>query len=123
MVRDPLIRAVKWELSPTHDHTDECDLLADADWYGLGRGVYPVGRVPAPPHPFDACENRSLGRPSEQMDQPKPDPDRTLDASQADARGFDDLTENAADRARQRAEEAIQVGESVTQQALERAAA
>jgi hypothetical protein len=76
MMADPLIVAIEWTLSPLHRDVDVCDSLASADWYGLGPGVYPVGAVPAPPHPFDACANRSVARPAREADQPKPAPDR-----------------------------------------------
>lgn len=56
---DPLVTAVGWRLSPfrgTQDGPDVCDVLARANLYGLGAGVYPVTRVPVPPHPWDRCE-------------------------------------------------------------------
>ncbi len=56
---DPLIQATKWELAPARglaNVPDECDMLATANFYGLGPGVYPVKSVPGSPHPFDRCE-------------------------------------------------------------------
>lgn len=54
----PQVEGVRWNLSADRGSTavpDECDYLAQADWYGLGPGVYPVDRVPPTPHPFDRC--------------------------------------------------------------------
>lgn len=115
MLRDPLIKGVKWRLSPTHDHTDSCDMLARANWYGLGPGVYPVNRVPPPPHPMDACENMSVGRDASKMGDPKPDPNRRLTGQDADLPDAGDMTENQAERIREEAERAVRQGE----QALE----
>ena len=57
-VDDPVVRAVRWTLSPNRgalDGPDECDVLARNDFYGMGKGVYPLDRVPFPPHPWDRC--------------------------------------------------------------------
>jgi len=48
------VQAVSWNLSPAHQHFDECDLKAQADM-GLGRGVYYVSHVPWPDHPNGTC--------------------------------------------------------------------
>jgi len=74
-VNDPLVAAVQWRLSPdrgTQILPDECDILARADFYGLGPGVYPVDAVPAPPHPFDRCERMPVTRGWSAKDDPKP---------------------------------------------------
>lgn len=74
---DPLVRAVAWRLSPdrgTLRGPDECDVLAETDFFGLGAGVYPVNNVPLPPHPFDRCERVPIVRPISQIDLPKPTP-------------------------------------------------
>lgn len=36
-------------LSSKHDALDACDFYADADMWGLGRGVYPKAEAPVPP--------------------------------------------------------------------------
>lgn len=42
----------KFELSPQHPEHDVCDLLAEQNLYGLGRGVYPSReKCPWPAHP------------------------------------------------------------------------
>lgn len=72
--RDPLIKAVRWTLSPDRGTggPDECDVLASSDVYGLGSGVYPLDGVPPPPHPFDRCETIPLTRPTSEAQRPKP---------------------------------------------------
>jgi hypothetical protein len=53
---NPFCLGIKWNLSPSHKDRDECDRIANADEYGLGRGVYPVEAVPPyPQHPHDLC--------------------------------------------------------------------
>ena len=54
----PVVLAQKWNLSASHGERvgfDVCDVLASADAFGLGSGVYPAGAVPAMPHPNDLC--------------------------------------------------------------------
>ena len=60
---DPLVYAIRWTLSTYRGPTavpDECDALAQTDFYGLGPGIFPMDRVPFPPHPFDKCERVPL---------------------------------------------------------------
>lgn len=73
---DPLIRAVRWRLSPDRGTggPDECDVLATADLYGLGPGVYPLNAVPTTPHPYDRCEREPVTRSTKRAGEPKPDP-------------------------------------------------
>lgn len=42
---------VRFVLSPNHPRADICDLHASANLYGLGPGVYPLGKSPWPAHP------------------------------------------------------------------------
>jgi hypothetical protein len=54
--RTPFSRGCKWNLSAQHPKPDICDRHANADDYGLGRGVYPPDRFPPmPSHPMDLC--------------------------------------------------------------------
>lgn len=56
---DPMVAAVAWRLAPdrgTLVGADICDDYAAQDLYGLGPGIYPVDKVPAPPHPWCRCE-------------------------------------------------------------------
>lgn len=76
-IEDPLIEAVAWRLSPDRGSNrgpDACDALAENDFYGLGPGVYPVDKVPLPPHPFDRCERVPITRPLARANDPKPSP-------------------------------------------------
>lgn len=62
---DPLVGAVRYLLAPdrgTQDMPDECDVLAQTNWYGLGPGIYPVDKVPPNPHPFCRCERMPVAR-------------------------------------------------------------
>lgn len=72
---DPFIAASRWTLSPNRGTRftppDECDVLARADFYGLGGGIYPTAKVPAPPHPYDRCEKEPVTRPGRQASEPK----------------------------------------------------
>ena len=74
---DPFVATVTWTLSPVRSTVgwvppDECDYLAATDAYGLGPGVYPVDRVPAPPHPWDRCEKIPNTRATRRIAEPKP---------------------------------------------------
>ena len=61
--RNPFVAGVKWNLSASHPEQDECDVNATRDAHGLGRGVYPAGRVPTyPNHPHDLCYLTSVER-------------------------------------------------------------
>lgn len=53
---DDDIEAVQWKLSSAHPCYDICDLYANADLYGLGKGVFPKDKVPMlPAHPNCMC--------------------------------------------------------------------
>lgn len=41
----------KFMLSPNHPKTDICDMHAKVNRFGLGAGVYPIGKNPWPAHP------------------------------------------------------------------------
>jgi len=76
---DPIIYAVGWRLSPDRgalEGADECDVLAENDFYGLGPGNYPVNEVPFAPHPWDRCETVPQTRPYDERGNPKPLPTR-----------------------------------------------
>lgn len=54
--RIPTTRGMKWNLSNRHPKTDQCDINATQDRYGLGSGVYPLTALPTlPSHPHDSC--------------------------------------------------------------------
>lgn len=53
---DDDIEAVQWKLSSAHPCYDICDLYANADLYGLGKGIFPKDKVPMlPAHPNCMC--------------------------------------------------------------------
>ncbi len=99
-IHDPLVEAVQWRLAPdrgTQLLADECDLLAEVDFFDLGPGVYPVSRVPTLPHPFCRCERMPVARSwAERMD-PKPLGVFDANAWQDDAAdlGAEDMTASA----------------------------
>lgn len=73
MVESPLVSAAQWQLSGRHHDPDECDVLADTDFYGLGPGFYPPDAFPAAPHPHCGCYQGSVQiRPPSEWDKPKP---------------------------------------------------
>lgn len=48
--------AFQWRLSSRHPHVDICDMYAEANLYGLGRGIYPKDATPRlPVHPHCLC--------------------------------------------------------------------
>lgn len=53
---DPTVVAYKWRMSGAHPVFDICDVYANADLYGLGKGIYPKDKVPLlPVHPHCMC--------------------------------------------------------------------
>ena len=56
IMQDDDVVAVRLKLSTRHPVFDICDLFADADMYGLGKGVYPKDKAPPIPlHPYCMC--------------------------------------------------------------------
>jgi hypothetical protein len=55
-INDDDVVALKWTLSSRHPRYDICDFYANADLYGLGKGVYPKNKFPTlPAHPHCMC--------------------------------------------------------------------
>lgn len=53
---DDSVVAFKWKLASRHPKFDICDLYADANLYGLGKGIYPKTATPRlPVHPHCLC--------------------------------------------------------------------
>lgn len=53
--------AYQWKLSTAHPDYDICDLYANADLYGLGKGIYPKDKVPTiPVHPHCMCRLKPI---------------------------------------------------------------
>lgn len=53
---DDDVVALKWQLNSRHPVCDICDVYANADFYGLGKGIYPKDKFPTlPAHPHCMC--------------------------------------------------------------------
>lgn len=58
---DDDIIAFQWKLSARHPRYDICDFYANADLYGLGKGVYPKDKFPKlPAHPHCMCHIKPM---------------------------------------------------------------
>lgn len=58
---DDDIVAFQWKLSSRHPRYDICDFYANADLYGLGKGVYPKDKFPRlPAHPHCMCHIKPM---------------------------------------------------------------
>jgi hypothetical protein len=56
LVGSRVVETVHWQLSGAHgDKHDECDVLAETDWFGFGPGWFDVRQWPGGPHPFCGC--------------------------------------------------------------------
>jgi len=51
----PWNEGMQWNLSGSHPTVDICDTYARRDHSKLGKGVFPLGEVPAKPHPQCLC--------------------------------------------------------------------
>lgn len=70
--QDDDIVAYKWKLSSSHLVFDICDFYANADLYGLGKGVYPKNKVPIlPAHPHCMCRLMPIVKGMIDNDEPK----------------------------------------------------
>ena len=53
---DESVAAYQWKLGSRHPAEDICDMYANADLYGLGKGVFPKDAAPVnPAHPHCLC--------------------------------------------------------------------
>src|SRR3989304_8893376 len=48
---DDQVVGTRFLLSPNHPRPDICDMHANGNLHGLGKGVYPQGKTPYPAHP------------------------------------------------------------------------
>lgn len=72
---DPDVAAFRVHLSTRHPETDICDLYANADLFGMGKGIFPKDKLPDYPfHPNCMCRWEPLIRGSRKLkrDTPKP---------------------------------------------------
>lgn len=51
----PWVEGYKWNLSGSHPKLDICNVMAERNHSGMGRGVYKKGDVPGKPHPHCFC--------------------------------------------------------------------
>lgn len=79
--KSPVVKAVRWTLSAAHPEPDICDVYAEADLHGLGKGLYHPDSAPMKPHPFCLC---SYGYEMKEPDEDNPDvPEpETVDATE-----------------------------------------
>lgn len=75
--RSPVVAALKWHTSGAHpglpSSPDECDVFEAADYYGMGRGVYPTAYAPSLLHPRCGCTTSKILLPKSQWGKrPKP---------------------------------------------------
>ena len=53
---DDEVLAYKWQLGSRHPNFDICDMYAEANLYGLGKGIFPKDKCPTlPAHPHCLC--------------------------------------------------------------------
>lgn len=71
-IKSPVVLANKWRLSGNHPERDVCDILAEADVYGMGDGVYPSNFTPGLAHPRCRCWNEKVLRHPALWSQSKP---------------------------------------------------
>jgi hypothetical protein len=108
-----VVDAVQWQVSGRHaglpSSPDECDILAEADLYGLGPGWYPPSRIPVAPHPFCGCTTGGtrLRHPS-QWDKPRPAaPGLAIDWASFDPASHVSRAEGWSEKRRERAVTAL----------------
>jgi hypothetical protein len=102
-----VVKGMKWELSRNHPLFDECDLLASANVYGLGKGVYPVNKVPHRPHPRCRCHMLDVLREPDEWDNPKPMPAMKADPGTMNLHFENNLTNKQKQRVRERFSELV----------------
>lgn len=107
MKESPMVGGVRWNLSARRGSVgvpDECNVLAEANYYGLGDGVYPTDSVPAKPHPFCRCYTTAEMRPVEEWGAEKPGGELSENAGSGVPEGG---TDTRRERAEERAQEAV----------------
>lgn len=72
MTESPVVGAAAWSISGNHPEADECDVLAETDFYGFGEGMYPPDAWPGAPHPHCGCyQGAVIFRPLSEWTKPK----------------------------------------------------
>ena len=97
--RSPLVKGMKWNLSPRHPEPDICDVYAKHDFHGMGAGVYPPPFLPPLPHPHDLCFLTHVLREPGAWQRPKDAPTEPARVTEADiARYMPSGTDKAISR-------------------------
>lgn len=76
VAQHPEAIGTKFLLSHNHPRTDICDLHARVNRYGLGAGVYPIGKNPWPAHPGTISYTQVVFEDEVQQDDRKQQTDR-----------------------------------------------
>jgi hypothetical protein len=87
----PVVQAVTWNLSGRHASIGiacECDVLANADYHGLGTGVYYAENCPSRPHPFCGCTLGYVLRAPADWNKAKDTPRRPIQLSESTIEDF-----------------------------------
>ncbi len=71
-IDSPVVKAIEWRISGRHPELDECDVLAQADLFGMGPGLYDPRRLPQRPHPRCLCLQIDVLFDPEEWGQPRP---------------------------------------------------
>ena len=95
----PVVAAVRWERSGRHRSTMprgcSCDLLAEMDLHGMGKGRYRPETVPARPHAHCMCVLSKELRPASEWGKPRGPLPEPKEPAEADVRRV--LPEGATD--------------------------
>ena len=112
--KSPVVKGQAWNLSGRHLRYDECDILASNDFYGLGPGVYPIGKTPHRAHTYCLCYLTDVLRPIEEWEKPKPNPGVKHDPMKARVKFDSGLSVNQKQRYRMNASELVKSGDRVS---------
>lgn len=112
-IKSPVVKGQKWNLSGSHPRYDECDIVASANYYDLGPGVYPIGQTPHRAHTNCLCYLTDILRPREEWEEPKPSPDLKRDPMKAKYSFEPRLTNAQRKRYRERAAHLVNSGDRV----------
>ena len=119
--QSPVVDLVRWTLSSRHhaleSSPDACDVLAQADLYGWGPGLYHPSTVPALPHPWCECRievttKRPSQRPtgSEEREVPDRPEDVPVQTIMEETDGERTVTEAHAEAQREMIDRALRMG-------------
>jgi hypothetical protein len=67
MKATPGLLGSQWKLSGSHSEPDECNFYAEENRFELGRGVFPVSKIPLKPHPNCLCYMVAVHKPEDEF--------------------------------------------------------